>query len=117
MATPHIDDTIVQGASYSLELTFTADDGTEMQNLNASNFRAYLKNLPTDSTYVQAFTIAISGSNNEILTLSLAKEITANLNEGVLYWDLFKHDTGDLYMVGRMEVIQLISDGTAAYGW
>jgi len=115
MAVNHIDDSLIIGTDYELQLEFTDDDG-ELVTIVLSEYDADLVST-LGGEVITSFTL--DDDDNEdpktTLYLKLANDNAdlASFSGDKLYWDLLRTD-GDIktvFMRGRLTVIDKISDG------
>ena len=114
MAISHLDDSVIIGTDYELQLNFTDDDGEEIV-IEQSQWDADLKSC-LDGDILESFTIGTVSSEDPktTLVLTLTDTETSAFTGEKLYWDLMRTDTsGDksLYMQGRLTLVGKISDG------
>ena len=112
MAVNHIDDSLIIGTDYELQLEFTDDDG-ELVTIVLSEYDADLVST-LGGDVITSFTLDDDDSNTT-LYLKLANDDAdlASFSGDKLYWDLLRTD-GDIktvFMRGRLTVIDKISDG------
>ena len=112
MAVNHIDDSLIIGTDYELQLEFTDDDG-ELVTIVLSEYDADLVST-LGGDVITSFTLDDDDSNTT-LYLKLANDNAglASFSGDKLYWDLLRTD-GDIktvFMRGRLTVIDKISDG------
>lgn len=77
------------GDDYGLVVTFTDPDAVPL-NLSGLTFRSQVRMYESDPTIRASFTVDSSAASTGVIGLSLAKEITVDLGDGV--WDLEQTD-------------------------
>ena len=113
MAVNHIDDSLIIGTDYELQLEFTDDDG-ELVTIVLSEYDADLVST-LGGDVITSFTLDDDDSNTT-LYLKLANDDAdlASFSGDKLYWDLLRTqggETKEVYMRGRLTVVDKISDG------
>lgn len=117
MAAPHLDDSVVKGTDYQVDLSFTDDDGDAVTIITSQYTAQLLDDI--NGTYITEFTMDDVDAEDPKVTLVMKLLNTdtgiQNYTGETLYWDLIRNDgtTIEVYMRGRLTVIDMISDQEA----